>query len=67
MDDSGKNSERDTVKLVQNMLTDQKLRNGKLKEFVQSLLMVEHEEYGQWRKFVMSLLMNRDLERESMN
>ena len=67
MDDSGKNSERDTVKLVQNMLTDQKLRNGKLKEFVQSLLMVEHEKYGQWRKLVMSLLMNRDLERESMN
>ena len=62
-----KNSERDTVKLVQNMLTDQKLRNGKLKEFVQSLLMVEHEEYGKLRKLVMSLLMNRDLERESMN
>ena len=50
MDDSGKTSERDTVKLVQNMLTDQKLRNGKLKEFVQSLLMVEHEEYGQIEK-----------------
>ena len=59
-------SERDTEKFVQNMLTDQKLRNGKLKEFVQSLLVDEPEEYGILRKLVMSLFLDPELEQESM-
>ena len=43
-------SERDTDKFVQNMPMDQKLRNGKLKEFVQSLLMDDHEEHEKIEK-----------------
>ena len=37
-------------KIAQNMRMDQKLRNGNLKEFVQSLLMDDHEEYQKFEE-----------------